>query len=136
LENGLDFFGRRNDGSEFPVEISLSPTTGGTVALTAASIRDMTDRHAIEVELKAARETADRANQAKSRFLATASHDLRQPLQTVALLNGALCRMVRDPGPAEVLAQQEQAIRAMSGLLNALLDISKLESGVFRARLE
>jgi two-component system, sensor histidine kinase len=128
---GLDLFARRNDGSEFPVEIHLSPMSS-TANLTAASIRDVTDRRAVQVELETARETADRANQAKSRFLATASHDLRQPLQTLALLNGALCRMVKDPEPAEALAQQEQAISSMSRLLNALLDISKLESGAIK----
>src|ERR1019366_1926999 len=80
-------------------------------------------------ELKEALKAAERANNAKSRFLTTASHDLRQPLQTLALLNGAMRRMAKDSESADALAQEEQAIGAMSKLLNALLDISKLESG-------
>ena len=105
----------------------------------AAAIRDVSDRKQIEAELisarqmaERARELADRANQAKSRFLATASHDLRQPLQTLSLLNGTLRRTVADADAGSVLAQQETVIGAMSRLLNTLLDISKLESGAVK----
>ncbi|MBW4050701.1 MAG: response regulator [Proteobacteria bacterium] len=79
---------------------------------------------------RGAKEEARRAEQAKGRFLATASHDLRQPLQAVSLLNGTLRRMVSDPDVTEALRQQDEAISVMSKLLNALLDISKLEAGV------
>jgi len=65
------------------------------------------------------------AREAKGRFLSTASHDLRQPLQAVSLLNGALRRVVGDPEIADALKQQDEAIGTMSRLLN----ISKLESG-------
>ena len=82
--------------------------------------------------IRAAREAADRANLAKGRFLATASHDLRQPVQTLALLNGTLRRCVDSAEAVEAVAQQERAIEAMSRLLSALLDISKLESGAIR----
>jgi PAS domain S-box-containing protein len=128
----LDLCVLHKDGTELPVEISLSPIRDGERLLVAAALRDVTERKRIQTELMQAREAADRANLAKSRFLATASHDLRQPLQTLSLLNGTLRRVVRDPVAGEAVAQQGQAIDAMSRLTNALLDISKLESGAIR----
>ncbi|HTT01816.1 MAG TPA: hybrid sensor histidine kinase/response regulator [Steroidobacteraceae bacterium] len=128
----LDLFALAKDGREVPVEISLSPIEDAGRLLVAAALRDVTERKKIQTELRDAREAAERANQAKSRFLATASHDLRQPLQALALLNGTLRRVVQEPDAREALAHQAQAIEAMSKLLNALLDISKLESGAVR----
>lgn len=124
-----ELFARRADGSEFAAGIRLAPFTIGGRQFVAAAVRDNTERQQINEALIAAREEADRANRAKSRFLATASHDLRQPIQTIRLLNAAMLKVVTRPQLRDLLLQQEQAIDGMTRLLNALLDISRLESG-------
>lgn len=124
-----DLFALRADGSEFSAGIRLAPFRIGDKLFIAAAIRDMTERRLINEELIAAREEADQANRAKSRFLATASHDLRQPMQTVRLLNASMLKVVPDPTIRDLLQHQSQAIETMARLLNALLDISRLESG-------
>ena len=143
MGSGLMQLGCRRDASEIPLEIGLSPICHGEQVLTVAAIRDVTEHQREQAELihareaaevarrssDAAREAANRANQAKSRFLATASHDLRQPLQSLALLNGTLRQLVKEGDALTALARQGEAIDAMARLLRALLDISRLESG-------
>jgi PAS domain S-box-containing protein len=124
-----DLFALRADGTEFSAGIRLAPFRIGGKLFVAAAIRDTTERRLVNEELVVARKEADRANRAKSRFLATASHDLRQPMQTIQLLNASMLKFVPDPQVRELLQQQGQAIESMTRLLNALLDISRLESG-------
>jgi len=131
-----DLFARRADGSEFPAGIRLAPFQDGTQSFVAAAIRDMTERRSISDALVAAREEADRANRAKSRFLATASHDLRQPLQAIRLINASMQKFTQQaPGLADLAHDQELAIDSATRLLNALLDISRLESGAIEPQL-
>lgn len=131
-----DLFARRADGSEFPAGIRLAPFRDGDKRLVAAAIRDMTERRAISDALVLAREEADRANRAKSRFLATASHDLRQPLQTIRLLNASMLKSSEEASNlSDLLHRQEVAIDLATRLLNGLLDISRLESGAIEPQL-
>jgi two-component system CheB/CheR fusion protein len=78
------------------------------------------------------RELADRANQGRKRFLKAASHDLREPLQSVAQLNGTLRRLLATPAAIDALTQQKHAIGEVSRLLNALIDIGKLDVGAIK----
>jgi two-component system CheB/CheR fusion protein len=94
---------------------------------------DITERKVIEKALEAAKLEAERANIAKSRFLAAASHDLRQPLQSLTLLQELLVQSVEGAKPQKLLARLSQTLGAMSGMLNALLDINQIEAGVIEA---
>ncbi len=128
--------GRRKDNSEFPVEISLSPVPTGSGTFVSSVIRDVTDRKRMEEDIIAAQQAAERANKANSAFLAAASHDLRQPVQALSLLNGALRRTVKDERALEMIEYQENSLTAMTNLLNSLLDISRLDAGAITPEFE
>ncbi len=131
-----DLFGRRADGSEFSAGIRLAPFQDGGKTFVVAAIRDMTEHRALNEALVAAREQADQANHAKTRFLATASHDLRQPMQTIRLLNASMLALTEENSRVhDLLRRQELAIDGASRLLNALLDVTRLESGAIEPQL-
>lgn len=83
-------------------------------------------------QLEAALERAEAANRAKTRFLASASHDLRQPIHTLSLFGAALSMQPLDGLSREIVQHINIALRSLTSQLDALLDISKLDAGVVR----
>jgi two-component system CheB/CheR fusion protein len=103
------------------------------VAGVVVTFADITLRKHAADELAAAKRRADLANGAKSSFLAAASHDLRQPLQTLVLMQDMLARTVQGDKAATLVTRLGQTLDAMSGLLNTILDINQIEAGIVRA---
>ena len=108
-------------------------THAGKVEGVVITFTDITERKTISKALEATKLQAEMANVAKSRFLASASHDLRQPLQTLVLLQSLLSRTVEGEKAQKLVARLEETIGAMSGMLNTMLDINQIEAGVVLA---
>jgi PAS domain S-box-containing protein len=97
---------------------------------------DITERKLAEAALIAAKTAAETANLTKSRFLAAASHDLRQPMQAISLFSDALARTVLSAEQNHISNCLSQSVNSLGDLLNVLLDISKLDAGAVKPCLQ
>jgi len=97
-------------------------------------VSDITKRKRLEQELLATKAAAEKANQAKSHFLAAASHDLRQPLLAISLYVGLLKNRATAE-ISELVAKTQDCVDSLSAMLTNLLDVSKLEAGVVKPKL-
>lgn len=118
------------DGHLIPIEVSSRLIYEGGKPIGIQGIaRDVSEQLKREVELRTANLKAEEATRAKSRFLAAAGHDLRQPLAAANMFIGTLKFTKPSSNQSEIIGRLEGAMSNFNGLLNALLNISKLESG-------
>jgi len=94
------------------------------------SVRLRFENEDLIARLRNEKSVAEDASSAKSRFLAAASHDLRQPVHALSLFVAALRPRVTDREAARMLDHIDSSVQAMGGLFNGLLDISRLDAGV------
>ncbi|WEK59238.1 MAG: ATP-binding protein [Candidatus Brevundimonas phytovorans] len=129
MSNRQDVTGLTKDGRLAPIEVGLSKTTTRGGMIYTAIIRDISESLQAEAELNQAVSEANAANAAKSAFLAAMSHEVRTPLNGVLGMAQAMARDPLPPRQAERLEVIRQSAESLLGILNDMLDLSKIEAG-------
>ena len=118
----------RLDGVTIEAEVQTTPIRYGDAPAWLTSMHDVTERRSIESKLEEARHKAESANEAKSRFLASASHDLRQPAHALGMFVSRLSGIPTDAPTRHLVDCMDASVRAMQDMLDGLFDLSTLES--------
>jgi len=117
---------RCSDGSTVPLDLVVQRLPGDRYLAIG---RDLTEREKVLRQLAQARDDAEKANRAKSRFLEAASHDLRQPILAINLFQDALSKTALNPEQLQIADYLSRSARSLSEILSELLEISRFDSG-------
>ena len=129
IDRTLEMPGLRKDGSEVPLEISLSTWSSDGGTYYCGILRDITERQRAELELQRAKEAAEAGNRAKGDFLANMSHEIRTPMNAVIGMTGLLLGTPLDERQREFVETIRISGDHLLTVINGILDLSKIESG-------
>jgi PAS domain S-box-containing protein len=136
---GQEVVARRKDGSTFPIDLSVSETESNQGRIFAGIIRDISKRKQDEADLLQAKESAEQANRAKARFLASMSHELRTPLNAIIGYSEMLKEDAETDGQTAIIDDLNKihgAGKHLLQLISDILDLSKIEAGKMRLSIE
>ncbi len=136
---GAALLGARSDGDWSPADRAQLASVADRAAARLVSLEGsarLREARALTERLTRERDAADHATREKSAFLATASHDLRQPLHALGLFVGALEARASDPEIRTLLANVRASAGSMGQLFDALLDVTRLDSGALEPQVE
>ncbi|MFS1422196.1 PAS domain S-box protein [Shewanella sp. 10N.286.48.B5] len=129
LNNRIEVPAHNKAGEEFPVELRVIPIQLGDEMFFTAFLRNISEQKSREEELRLAKEQAEAGSEAKSRFLATMSHEIRSPLNAVLGSVDLLLDSQLEKGQRMYARAAKEAGSVLLSTINDILDFSKIEAG-------